>query len=462
MKLLKWLSLPCLFLLLLLVFLPQLFSTDLGNRFFFHLAQSKTGVFVSSGQGRFSWFGPQQFQNLALRNEEFQGTIQYAEIGASFWNFSNLKKLNKNHGTLKLEGGSFQFSQNIKVENAEISGKFHLKSFDFIASGTSQQNAQEGSFSLEGQFFSSSKFSLHAALHSFPTFPFDYFFSKRKWIEENVLTQTLGTWINLDGSASLDSSSGAITATLDSPNVACSLTGALDEDMFTLRKPLIATIQLTPELSQWLLRKMNPLFLTGIKANKPVRLRIETDDFSCPLAKTSLKTITIGQGTLFMDQVRCKNGSSLASVISILKNAPLSQTQEMNLCFSPLPFSLEDGILYTGRMDTLVADSIHICTWGNINLIDDQLALFLGLTGSALRKAFGIKGLRDDFVLKIPITGTTKNPKISTEGATAKITALKASETIFKDSLPGKLIKTFLPGDPDVPPARHPFPWERK
>jgi hypothetical protein len=164
---------------------------------------------------------------------------------------------------------------------------------------------------------------------------------------------------------------------------------------------------------------------------------------------------------LNMGQVLCKNGSSLTSILTILKQKPLSYGQEMNIWFTPMHFSLRHGLFHTRRMDALVADSIHICTWGNVNLINEQLHLSLGLTASALKKAFHITNLPRDFVLEIPITGSIKEPIISTEGASAKIAALKASETIFKGSLPGRILKSFVPTEHNVPPAHHPLPWEK-
>lgn len=461
MKIAKWLFLITLPLLLIFAFLPQILSTSLGNNLFFRLVYKKTGIIANSGQADFSWLGPQKFQYLVVRNKQFRGSAQALEVGTPLWNLSeffDLKNLNKSTGGIHLKNGSFTFYPGAQLKNVELSGKFHESSFNFIASGSSEQDSQRGSFSLEGKFLSATKFSLHGSLHSFPTTPLDYLFSKLHLLERGVFTQTFGKWMDLEGSASLSDRKGSLDAALKSPNIVCSLAGSLDENLFTLRKPFTANLLLTPEASQWILRKMNPLFLTGIKAKNPIQIHIEPDGFSCPVSNFSLKNLEIDQGTLAMGQVICKNGASLASVLNILKIPP---TQEMTIWFSPMAFQLREGTLYTGRMDALIANSAHICTWGTIDLIHEQLHLFLGLTAKTLEKVFGITSLRSDYVLKIPISGSTKNPIISVEGAAVKIAALKASESIFKGTLPGKLLKAFLPNDPDVPPASRPFPWER-
>ena len=61
-------------------------------------------------------------------------------------------------------------------------------------------------------------------------------------------------------------------------------------------------------------------------------------------------------------------------------------------------------------MDTLVADTIHICTWRNIDQIQDRLDMILSLPVDTLRSAYSINPLPREFKLKIPISGSTENP----------------------------------------------------
>ena len=160
-----------------------------------------------------------------------------------------------------------------------------------------------------------------------------------------------------------------------------------------------------------------------------------------------------------MGQIHCTNGGSLSALISLFKNKFLFGTKEMTIWFSPLYFRLQNGLLQTSRMDALVADTIHICSWGNIDWIHDRLDMNLGLPADTLKSAFGIDPLPREYVLKIPISGSTQNPKLATGTALAKIAALLAAQKT-PHKLSNGILNIFTQSDADVPPPNHPFPWE--
>ena len=110
-------------------------------------------------------------------------------------------------------------------------------------------------------------------------------------------------------------------------------------------------------------------------------------------------------------------------------------------------------------MDALVANSLHLCSWGDIELEKGRLDMSLGLTADTLRKAFGIRNLADDYVLKIQLKGTVAEPKLATSAALAKIAALLAAQKTAK-GLPGGIVNLFTQQQNDIPPANHPLPWE--
>ena len=441
---------------MLLLFLPQLLSLPLCKELFIGALQNKTHCSISIDHLRLSWLGPQKMDLVNMEREDFQGTIDTLSIGAPLWavpGLFQLKNLKQIHGDLKLEGGTFQFGPDAKIEEIKISMK--------VIEGTAHLIASGNGLSLEGTISSFKDLSLRAVLSSFPTLPIARFFSLRHWGKEDTLKEVLGPWINLEASSSIQYGKGFMDLSLHSENVTCLLLGDLNEEFLTLRRPLTATFKLTPELSLWVLRQFNPLFLTGIQSKNPIQLRIEPLNFTLPISSFSLRDLDIGQGTLAMGQVRVRNGPLLVSLISLLKMDWLSQSPEMNIWFAPMSFQLKDGVLYTGRMDTLLADSLHICTWGNINVIDQDLDLFLGLTSELLENSFGIENLPSDYVLKIPITGSTRHPKIGKEAAALKIAALKTMQTTpLKRTAPGKLLQMFTPNEKGVPPARRPFPWD--
>ena len=138
----------------------------------------------------------------------------------------------------------------------------------------------------------------------------------------------------------------------------------------------------------------------------------------------------------------------------------------MEAWFTPVSFQLQNGRLETGRLDALLSRSVHICSWGSVNLLTEKLHMYLGLPADTLQGSFGITGLPSDYVLKIPLRGTLSHPELSTSSAAAQIASMAATQNIPLPKV-GKMFEKItktvstVKNDKDVPPAKRPFPWER-
>jgi hypothetical protein len=227
-----------------------------------------------------------------------------------------------------------------------------------------------------------------------------------------------------------------------------------------LTRPLSASLRLTPTISRWLLKDMNPLLITALSSNHPIHLQIEPEEFFFPLP-FSLRKLHIEKGILDLGQIQCQSGRSLGALITLLKADPLNYAKQISAWFTPLKFRIENGQLHAQRMDILLDQKIHICTWGQIDLIRDQLNMYVGLTADTLRRSFGIKNLPESYVLKMPLRGTTKEPELMTGPAATKIATLMAVQIPKKGPL-GKVIDVFSgpKEDKDVPPLTEPLPWK--
>lgn len=170
-------------------------------------------------------------------------------------------------------------------------------------------------------------------------------------------------------------------------------------------------------------------FLASLGTIDPITIQITTKDFFFPIPFSIEKCVA--QGQLDLRQTQCPITPSLASFIRLLKATP---SKQINIQFTPLPFRIERGHFEAFRMDALLADSIHVCTWGHIDLLHDQIHMFLGIPAKTLAKSFGIKNLRNNYTLTLPIRGTIKNPEIVKGPTLTKIE--------------------------DIPQAKRPFPWE--
>ncbi|MBF8263366.1 MAG: hypothetical protein HW387_1031 [Parachlamydiales bacterium] len=457
--------------LLFIVFFPQIASTAGGKRFFLESIQSKTHTTVTADKLTLSWFGPQQFSNLTFHSEELTGSIDELRVSVPLWSMLSLfelKKMHRIHGDASIVNGSFHLTSaqfpSVQLDAMQGSVRLHQGSADIAFDGKSLQDSGPGSFSLQGQIKSLSdafkEFSLRGELIDFPTLAIGRILSARYSFDENLLIKILGNTINLQGSASKSENNGLIDLTFNAPNLDLTVHGNLENDDLTIRQPVIATFRLTPELSVWILKDINPLFITGIEAKSPLHLRIEPSRFRCPLSSFHLQHLQIGQGTLEMGRIHCQNTGALSSLIGLLKERSSSGSM-IDVWFTPLQFSFINGELKTGRMDALINESIRICTWGNINLIDDQMDMILGLTAETLKNSFGIKNLPAEYVLKIPLTGSTRNPSLATGSATAKIAALLAAQKTTHHWLSGSILGIFSQTEGNVPPPNRPFPWEQ-
>lgn len=458
-----------LFLLILFIYLiPKIISSSsYGHQMFLRAVQSKTRTEVSANQINLSWFGPQEFSQLTFKSPQFQGTIDELRVGVPLWHMLPLFKLediSRIKGDVKIAKGTFIFDSEqypkVQLDSIQASVRIHNSGLDFIANGK-ERNASS-TFSMQGQISNIhhplSSFSVHGDLNSFPTLPIARIINSKTPIDENAFMQIFGETINLQGSASISHEDGQFDITLHATNIDSEIHGKISNQELTLSLPLTATIRLTPELSLWILKDINPLFLTAIQAKSPLQLRIEPSGFRFPLATFQLKNLHIGQGTLDIGKVLCTNGGSLASLVGFLKNS-IASVPEMNVWFTPLFFSLKNGNLHASRVDVLIADLIHLCTWGDIDYNRNKIDMQVGIPYDTLEKSFGIQNLPSDYVMKIHLSGSLSKPKLATKAAAAKIAALVAAEKSSHNWLTSG-IRNLFEKEQNIPPPIRPFPWE--
>lgn len=444
----RWIALAAC--LLILLFLPQFFATPLGKPVFLKAFGARLQGNVQIDSLSLTWFGPQSFKQIRIDSPSYQGTIDELRTDAPFW---NLSKMNT---AFTLQNGTFSFpSSDGTLE--QVSGRIQENDLDL--KGLSRLGAATGRFALKGKVFAPDRFDIEADVSNFPTAALD-----RLLQAKDLLTKGLGPSLSLKGSARLEGKDGLADFTLSSSNVQAAIKAKLSERAITLLQPLDATLRLTPELSEAILSDVNPLFLTGLSSKNPIYLHLSASDASFPINPFSLEHLRLS-GALDMGQVQIKNGPTLSSLVSLLKAGSLANSAQMSAWFTSLDFQIQNGIVYTGRLDALLAGRVHICTWGSIDLLRNQLNMTLGIPADTLRSAFGIENLPSNYVVQVPIRGTPSHPEIEKGSATAKIAALAATQQIpiKKKTLLGGLIHAIAvpKEDPGVPPPKRPFPWER-
>ncbi len=475
-KLWFFLLIIILFFALFLLFLPSLASTPVGKKTLINILSHKLSGKWEIGSLRITWFGPQKIQSLSYANEQLEFGFDRFQADLPLWSLLSFVKqhlaLSSLKGTFEINNGHALIKDSRYPEtafsefNAKVAFLQTQNAFTFLINSHifSPKTKETGSLFLEGE---AKKFLLtdHRITSNFkaeatnlPLFLLDFSPSFKKnaapFLQEKANFSLKGNIV--DGN-------GPLTGKIDAENFHSSFDGEWQTNIFTLRSPSLTTFLLTKEISRALLSDVNPFFLTGAEARNPITLRIDSEGFTLPLP-FSWDSFRILNASLNMGKIICQNEGSLPHIFSLMKQGKFSGSQQIEIWFTPVDFSIEKGMLSADRMDFLIANSIHLCSWGEIDLVNDRLDMILGLTKDALQASFGIKGLPENYVMKVPIQGSTKNPSIDQGSASAKIATLLAIQTAGKKLPFGEIWGTIgskFVSDSSIPPAKRPFPWER-
>lgn len=254
---------------------------------------------------------------------------------------------------------------------------------------------------------------------------------------------------------------GHVRADLSGATGHFSLDGEIDSQVLTFTRPLTLELAITPYLRKNILQEVAPYMAAAISTERSIRLTVDNRGFSYPLASDSLTDVRISNASLELGKVTFDSNGTLGSVISLLNapSEPLANT--FQVWFTPLTFSLNEGILRLNRIDALVANRYPIAMWGKVDLIKDRVRMTLGIPGEALRESYAITQLADNYMLQIPFTGTTDNASIDKTRAAARITALVAQNHGSREGVVIGGVLDLLSGGRDeaVPPPTGPIPW---
>ncbi len=420
-----------LFFTLALSFLP-FFASPLVVK----ILESRLKGEIQYKKATLSWWGPQRFENVSFRKEKIIATIDLFESEVPFWKIFSLDK------SFILENGTIAFSKNDDHKITKIQASV-LKN-RLLATGTTPQG---GMLKVQGKVLSKRNFDLAINLEDIPTIlPFEGIFKPK-------------STFNLNGSLSFVQNQGILKLAFDSPNATCFLHGAIKNNILTLKEPLAATCQLS---SDSLSKIIPPKLLTNAYSENPFSLTLFPENFSCRLSPFSLEGIHIEKGILDLGKIYGKGGDFLNIVLQLLKNQPREKTIELWL--SPFAFSVQEGLIQWKREDALLAKSIHLCTWGEMNVAKNKLQMILGIPADTLEQTLGIQNLARNYVLQIPIQGSFESPEVDTTLAIAKIAALKTTGKIPTKGgkIFGKLVNAFTEQKEEETPApQRPFPWEK-
>ena len=290
-----------------------------------------------------------------------------------------------------------------------------------VTSQGANRPSKTGSLNLQGQLSNESN-QLELKVTQFPNRILDLI-ARIKGSTRFPCTTLFGDTLNATLSMGLKNSSGPVVLNLNTANSRLSLKGHLKEGVLSLDSTFHAQSLITPEMSRLFLKEINPLGISYFNSQDPVTIEISSQGFSLPVSPFDLKKAQIPSATIELGKINCRNEGNLNLTLALLRN---SSDKDLTVWFAPIDFTLINGVVDLERTEIYIDKTYDVAVWGDINLVKDKVDMTLGLTASTLKKAFGIKNLPNNYVLTLPMKGTTDHVKINSKKATAKIALLLA------------------------------------
>lgn len=270
----------------------------------------------------------------------------------------------------------------------------------------------------------------------------------------------VGMQVDADVFAKIRDKNGPLKVDLKGLNGTLHLDGRIENGVLLLNAPLTATLKVTPQLEAAVISEMLPLLDSVISASDPIELTIPQEGFSLPLQPLSLNEMKIKRAEVMLNKMEFCETSPLGKASGLLG----VRSKTVEVWFTPAYFSLNRGILELSRTDMLIGGAYPLASWGTVNFNDDDLHLIIGLSGQALKKAFSITGINNNYMLQVPLQGPIKKPQLDLAKAAPRLSALVAQS---QGGAEGKILGTFFDVATDLigsektpPPTTNPLPWE--
>lgn len=270
---------------------------------------------------------------------------------------------------------------------------------------------------------------------------------------------------NIKGSIHLsikNQANGNAKIVLNGTNGSIDFDARYEHGVLLLNKPMHGSVLVNERLAKTIIKKMIPFFEGLVSADNPISFRLEPDNFVLPLFPFDLQNISVGLATIEFGNMQFRNEGPLGKMLSILKpgNGPL-----VSLWFTPMYFHLQQGALDLERVDLLMQGNYPIAAWGNIDLINEEVDMQVGLSSYTIAHAFNVQIGDTDAYVAVPLRGPLKRPTFDKASATAQITALVAQN---QAGAPGMILgavlqiasRTASTSAPIPPPTTNPLPWE--
>lgn len=355
----------------------------------------------------------------------------------------------------------------------DLKGTTHSLRFTVDSTSSSPEAmaiALKGSFdniwNKEGLTFPSSHLQSTVTIDRFPTQLLDLILPQKG----ALLEETIGKTIRVNGEFSVDEmKSGSVKFDLQAKNCSVHLDGTIENGTLTLNTPAKASLSITKETGNLLLKDVHPLLATAVRAEKPIQLTIDSQGAAIPISPFSMTLIRLPKVTADVGKIVVKNGGALKIILALLNMGDAANGEDLNVWLTPLYVKVQNGVVTFERADALVADKLHMITWGNVDLGHEKINMIIAIPQESLEALkLQIITTTPERGLQIPITGSSSNPKIDTNRAAARLAGagLLQRSGDKRVQMFGGLLQAAAAtmGEPDQPipaPTTQPFPWAR-
>ena len=286
---------------------------------------------------------------------------------------------------------------------------------------------------------------------------------------DGMVTATLGRTMEGTLQGELREGQGPLTLGIRGSNASADLKAHWNQGSLTLREPLMAEVQPTPEFGRLVLARVHPLFETLRGGKEPFRFVMPAEGVLIPLIDYDLKNVRVPEMRLSLGRVELASGWLLQGLVTLgqrfgtLRSAGDRWPAE----FTPAVVSVADGQLtFTRRMDVLLGDQMHLATWGAMDLVTQRADLVLGVMPLTLRSVFSVAAAEDD-ALRIAVRGQAGPGAVDFSRIGIELARLQAQRRLGGSSpLLGALLGTVTgstPGLSGAPaPSMSPLPWAER
>lgn len=244
--------------------------------------------------------------------------------------------------------------------------------------------------------------------------------------------------VSADAAGAKSQGIGGFDFLLKSRTASADMKLLVEEGKWTLKADAPLSFQVTPRLSQSVLKKVNPFLGGAISAKLPIGVTVKQEGFSVPLHEATIRDVNANIN-LELGELDLRGEGVLKK---LLEQLGVGDRSLLNVGFSPVAINLVGGKLSYKDLAMSVGDVV-LGFSGDVDLNNQKLDLKMTIPGSSLSNIKWLKGAVDpNQVIVVPLGGTFDQPTLDFKllsGEIAKAALKGQLEGVAGDAIGDKL-----------------------